>query len=107
MPKAIAVIDHDKVVGYMIFCPACKCGHQFHTGRWSFNGDIEKPTFKPSMLVRGVVPLTDEECDRVMAGEEINPIPLVCHSFVTNGSIQFLSDCSHGMKGQTVDLPEV
>ncbi len=29
----------------------------------------------------------------------------VCHSFLTDGRIQFLDDCTHAMAGQTVDLP--
>lgn len=37
--------------GYIIFCPACQCGHKFDVGRWSFNGDFERPTFSPSMHV--------------------------------------------------------
>ena len=32
---------------------------------------------------------------------------LTCHSFVTDGRIQFLADCTHPLAGQTVDLPEV
>jgi hypothetical protein len=30
----------------------------------------------------------------------------VCHSFVTDGRIQFLNDCTHPLAGQTVDIPE-
>lgn len=30
-----------------------------------------------------------------------------CHSFVTDGRIQFLTDSWHSLKGQTVDLPVV
>jgi hypothetical protein len=29
-----------------------------------------------------------------------------CHSFVTNGKIQFLADCTHKLAGQTVELPD-
>jgi hypothetical protein len=29
----------------------------------------------------------------------------VCHSFVVDGRIQFLGDCTHHLAGQTVDLP--
>ena len=29
----------------------------------------------------------------------------VCHSFVNNGRIQFLLDCTHHLAGQTVNLP--
>ncbi len=28
----------------------------------------------------------------------------VCHSFVTDGQIQFLGDCTHKLAGQTVPL---
>jgi hypothetical protein len=31
----------------------------------------------------------------------------VCHSFVTDGRIQYLGDCTHAMAGQTVDLPDI
>lgn len=30
----------------------------------------------------------------------------VCHSFVRNGVIEFLSDCTHALKGQHVPLPD-
>lgn len=33
--------------------------------------------------------------------------PQVCHSYVTNGRIQYLGDCTHELAGQTVDLPEL
>lgn len=76
--------------GYLIMCPACGYGHLFDQ-RWTFNGDYERPTFQPSMLVNANSP-------------QLGPR---CHSFVTDGKIQFLSDCEHDMAGQTVDLPEV
>jgi hypothetical protein len=101
--------------GWMIFCPACGCGHLFNTQPgpngmggmkpcWTFNGSTEKPSFSPSMLVRGVVPLTDEELDRMAAGEAVTPKPLVCHSFVKDGQIQYLGDCTHALAGKTVPL---
>lgn len=55
------------------------------------------PTFTPSILVR---------YDGADAGQGAAP-PAVCHSFVTNGRIQFLGDCTHALAGQTVDLPEI
>jgi hypothetical protein len=30
----------------------------------------------------------------------------VCHSFITDGQIQFLGDCTHPMAGQTVPIPK-
>jgi hypothetical protein len=87
----------------IFFCPGCQCGH-FADDRWSFNGDYVKPTFSPSILVRYTKEITDEEADRIIAGEHIEPIPMVCHSFVKNGEIQFLSDCTHELSGKTVSL---
>jgi len=74
---------------------------------WGFNGDVDKPTFTPSLLVQGTVPLTDEEAERIMRGEKLEPKPLVCHSFIRDGQIQFLGDCTHALAGKTVDLPEI
>jgi hypothetical protein len=31
---------------------------------------------------------------------------IVCHSFVTDGRIQFLDDSTHELAGETADLPE-
>lgn len=74
---------------YLIMCPGCNSGHLFDK-RWTFNGDLLKPTFKPSMLVN--------------AG---HPEETRCHSFVTDGKIQFLGDCDHELVNQTVELPAI
>jgi Family of unknown function (DUF6527) len=92
------------------WCPGCDGMHAVGVGagagsRWGYNGDPERPTFTPSILVRGTQPLSDEEHARVMRGEAFEPKPLVCHSFVSDGRIQFLSDCTHALAGQTVDIP--
>jgi hypothetical protein len=60
---------------------------------WGFNGDLERPTFTPSILSR--TPRGEGKPD------------FVCHSFVRDGRIQFLNDCTHALAGQTVDLPDV
>jgi len=93
------------------WCPGCNMAHQIGVEApakvvWGFNGDGERPTFTPSVLVQGKRRLTDEEYARVMAGETVHLDNLTCHSFVTDGRIQFLGDCSHALAGQTVDLPE-
>lgn len=84
----------------MFWCPGCDCAHAIAHGdgpgpRWGWNGEAERPTFTPSVLVR---------YDGADAGQDGAP-PAVCHSFVTDGRIQFLSDCTHALAGQTVDLP--
>jgi hypothetical protein len=100
----------------MFYCPGCKNYHGVNTdqtspnpltgAKWQWNGSLDSPTFTPSILVRGTVPITDAEADRIMAGEAFEPTPRVCHSFVTAGRIQFLGDCTHELAGQTVDIPD-
>ncbi len=82
-------------------CPGCKTSHAVQHGSdfgpsWGWNGSLEKPTLTPSVLV--TYPGAD-------AGRDGAP-PAVCHSFVTDGRIQFLGDCTHALAGQTVELPE-
>ena len=79
------VVHEDRPGTYLIWCPGCKIPHVFDS-RWSFNGDFDKPTFKPSMLVNKSYPESR------------------CHSFVTDGEIRFLGDCAHELKDQTVPL---
>lgn len=70
--------------------------------RWGWNGDMDRPTFTPSVLVRWSEPSNAPE-------EFDNPakdVKKVCHSFVTDGRIQFLSDSTHALAGQTVDIPD-
>jgi hypothetical protein len=92
------------------WCPGCDGAHAIQHGagsgpRWGWNGSLESPTFTPSVLVRGVQRVTEEEHAVLMAGGHIEPRPFVCHSFVTDGCIQFLGDCTHALAGKTVDLP--
>lgn len=81
----------------MFFCPGCQCGHMVTVNgernpkgfTWGWNGDLEKPTFSPSVLM-----------------EHNGEPPMRCHSEVRDGMIQFLADCTHKLAGQTVPLPE-
>ena len=91
---------------FCFWCPGCKEAHAVSVPPWTFNRDGDKPTFRASVLVDGIQPLTDEQYDRIHAGEKIVPRPLRCHSVVTDGRIQFLDDCTHALAGSTVDLPD-
>lgn len=91
----------------LFHCPGCGDNHQIWIGTWTFNGDLVKPTITPSILVRGNQWPKDEYPEyykanhpNIKAGGET-----VCHSFVTDGRIQYLGDCTHILAGQTVDLP--
>ncbi|MCK5132686.1 MAG: hypothetical protein KAR40_11110 [Candidatus Sabulitectum sp.] len=79
-------------LGYAFYCPGCERMHEvavnspFPNGaQWAYNNDPEKPTFSPSLHIKG-----EASC---------------CHSFVREGNIEFLSDCTHKLAGQTVALP--
>lgn len=90
-------------------CPGCgkkHCIPVVGNDPWEFNFDMAKPTLNPSILVTGTEDITDDEHKRIMAGEKVEPRPMVCHSYVTDGRIKFLNDCTHALAGQTVDLPE-
>lgn len=89
----------------MFHCPGCDHKHGVNQN-WKFNGDFERPTFHPSIKVQGVKPITDDEHQRLMNGEKIEPEPFICHSFVENGKIKFLGDCTHDKAGTIVELPE-
>lgn len=91
--------------GIRFWCPGCDGVHGINVGegagpRWGWNGDVNKPTFTPSILVR-----TGRALDPAFVPEAGDP-PEICHSFVTDGRIQFLADCTHPLAGQTVDLPD-
>ena len=89
-------------------CPGCDIDHSIRISGdhpWSWNEDVHRPTLSPSVLVKGTLSLTDDQRARLMAGEAITPTPFVCHSFIRDGQIEFLGDCTHGLAGQTVPLP--
>ncbi len=77
------------------------------TGNWSWNGDTEKPTLKPSILLTGTIPPTDDECDRILAGEKLIPKPLRCHVWINDGKVKHLADCLCGLKNEIHNLSEV
>ncbi|HEY9211111.1 MAG TPA: DUF6527 family protein [Methylotenera sp.] len=110
MPKIFK--EETRPEGYQalnFYCPGCKRVHGVNydpNHQWSFNGDIEKPTLSPSVLCRYPHPkgyTNDNPAPTDFNGEYVTDI---CHSFVTDGRIQFLGDSTHELAGQTVDLPE-
>ncbi len=75
-------------------------GTRAGTPNWTWNGSVDSPTLKPSILTRGSTGFTDLDGGRTVTDH-------VCHSFVNDGKVQFLSDCTHEFAGQTLDLLEV
>ena len=86
---------------YSFLCPGCKMGHKFVVkwghGKgnqpqpmWSFNGNMEKPTFSPSLL------------NTWTYGPQHTK--KVCHLFLREGILEFLNDCTHELAGKKVPL---
>lgn len=72
---------------YIFHCPGCNAGHSFRVGgnerpRWTFNGNVDKPTFHPSL-----------RCNQDQ-----------CHLNIEDGMIKFHPDCVHALAGQTVEM---
>jgi hypothetical protein len=104
----IAVESGGKFVTHF-WCPGCDQAHGINTNIWTWNGDLERPTFSPSVLVQANYaepPITPENIEQWKREPwEQRVVRRVCHSFVTDGRIQFLGDCTHALAGETVDLP--
>lgn len=77
-------------LGWFFWCPACSEPHPFGV-KWAFNGNLEKPTFSPSLRV----------LKRLGEGPETST---TCHLFVTEGLIRYEGDCPHAMKGKVVPM---
>lgn len=111
-------IHEGSLVALQFRCPGCNDWHSVYQDNgqrkgplWKWNGSLEKPTFTPSLLVRSGHYVDGKHpcwCDyRKEHPEKDAPTCYICHSFITDGRIQFLSDCTHPLAGQTVELPVV
>lgn len=101
------------------YCPGCRQSHVIRVeGKekpcWGYNGNPDAPTFTPSILVRQghyVPGWSGKGCyctwDKKEQGEFADRRCGICHSFVTDGKIRFLEDCTHELAGQTVPLPPI
>lgn len=97
--KLHAITKDDTVVGYHHWCPACDEPHGIAVGTpnrsgavWTFDGNLESPTFAPSV--------------RCFAVDDDGKRETLCHYFIRNGMVEFCSDNPHALSGQTVELPE-
>lgn len=61
---------------------------------WEFNGNIEAPTFTPSLRYKR------SKND----GSGRGP---ACHFNVTKGKVQYHNDCEHELKDSTIDMPKI
>lgn len=75
---------------FWFYCPGCKSHHIFDVRNdgqrpnWRFNGNLDKPTFEPSLHYVGR-----------------------CHLRLIDGKLHFASDSKHHLAGKVVDLPDL
>jgi hypothetical protein len=87
--------------------PVILKGKREGTGCWTWNGSTDAPTLRPSVLTNGTYRLTDEEHATLMAGDKVEPRRFRCHSWINDGVVQFLDDCSHELANTSVPLLDV
>lgn len=90
----ITVHIYEKVLYYYFTCPGCEIPHMINN-TWQFNKNFNRPTIEPSIKVTGAY-----------KNDEGFTMESICHSKIKDGFISFLNDCTHKLKGQTVELPE-
>ena len=73
---------------FQYICPGCGKRHVVDN-RWGFKFDTEgRPTLVGSVKQTG--------------GHYQHPY--ICHSFIENGNVRFLNDCTHENKGKTLPM---
>jgi hypothetical protein len=102
---------------FMYWCQGCEEPHMVGPG-WQFDGNVERPTFSPSVLVTcgHYAPgwTADGGCwctynaALVAKGEEASDFKCErCHTFIRGGIVDFLGDCTHALAGQRLELPDL
>lgn len=90
---------HKDARGVLLFdCLGCGYLHAVYPegceadnpARWTWNGSLDRPTLSPSLSVRW----------------HEGGVEKHCHSFIREGRIEFLGDCTHSLAGQTVEIPD-
>lgn len=82
-------VDEKGHVLLYFHCPGCNTTHTLNS-TWEYNGDPNNPTIRPSILV------TWNHIDEQFR----------CHSYITDGNIEYMKDSTHSLAGKTVPLPE-
>lgn len=106
------VKDQPSVLMHRYWCSGCDSLHQIaiNPGKapngagWDFSGTLDCPTYSPSVLVTWDYWRDPDGRQRT---KEEGPLKKVCHTFIRNGVVDFLGDCTHALAGQKVPLPPV
>ena len=103
MGKKLYEVDkskrQDNAPDYIMECPGCGNSHGLYVThpndighQWQFDGNTESPTVTPSINSKWTY-----------AGGKKH----VCHFYVKQGQIQYLSDCTHELAGKTVAMIDI
>lgn len=87
--KQVGYSDLTIAPAWRYWCPGCKWMHIIPTDprgqpnghKWAFDGNLDAPTFQPSVHLVGR-----------------------CHHFIRAGRIEYCGDSKHSLAGQTVDM---
>jgi hypothetical protein len=96
--------------GFSWWCPACEQGHPLPSKYgWTFDGNLEAPTFTPSFKHTGKQPIN---VDGVWTGEWVRDkdgkaVDWCCHYIITAGQVAYCSDCTHSLAGKTILMPDL
>lgn len=96
----------------LYWCQGCEEPHVVTTG-WQFDGNLEAPTFSPSVLVtcgHYAPGWNGPKCWCTYNAEHPGDTSFECsrcHTFIKGGMVQFLADCTHALAGQTLPLPDL
>jgi len=84
-----------KPLNYLLwYCPGCKGPHTI-SELWQINeNDVGGLTVSPSVRVSRTKTIDLED-------------KTLCHCFIKNGKIQFLTDCNHELAGTTVEMVDI
>lgn len=98
--------------GYGHWCPACGEMHVIYTEgnvKWDFNGDVNNPTFSPSVKITGKQKiLVNGKWTGVWKRDKNgNALDGCCHYFIQNGKIKYCGDCTHEFSGKEIPLPKL
>lgn len=81
------------------WCPACEELHALpYPGKgWTFNDDLNKPTFSPSFKHGGkrTVNVNGKWTGEWVRDEQGKPVDGTCHYVISNGMIHFCQDSWH------------
>lgn len=95
MTSAPDVLEHGAAGEMVFWCAGCNCMHFFRYVAeeklpcWSWNNSMTRPSVNPSILVR--------------YGQGEKPAK-ICHFYIRDGLIDYLSDCNHSLAGKTVPM---